>query len=291
MMTIQIQKQLDGPEGPMRLDVNIQVAPGEFVTLYGSSGAGKTSTLKILSGLMQPEAGKITVGDKVWLDTSKHIHVKPQERNIGYVFQDYALFPNMSVKQNLEFALPRQGDPSIVKELIQVMELNNIQQKKPTTLSGGQQQRVALARTLVQQPKLLLLDEPLSALDLKTRLRLQDYLQKVHRKYLLTTILISHDIGEIHKLSDRVIVLEEGRVIRQGTPSQVFVNQDLSGKFKFQGAVLQIEKNEVVYIVTVLVQNQMVKVIAQESEIENLKVGDAVIVASKAFNPILYKIE
>ncbi|WP_422351759.1 ATP-binding cassette domain-containing protein [Flagellimonas sp.] len=290
MINIQIQKQLDGPEGPMLLDLDLQVPLGQLITLYGPSGAGKTTTLKILSGLMQPETGKIEVDNSVWLDTSKKIRLKPQQREIGYVFQDYALFPNMSVLQNLEFAQPKDKDSGIVQELIQIMELGNIQDRKPDTLSGGQQQRVALARALVQQPKLLLLDEPLSALDLKIRLKLQDYLLQVHRKYKLTTLLISHDIGEIHRLSDWVVVLEEGKVIRQGSPSEIFINQNLSGKFKFKGEVLRIEKNEVVYIVTVLIQNEVVKIIAQESEVKNLDIGDAVIVASKAFNPIIYKV-
>ena len=274
----------------MLLDVDLQIPKGKLVALYGPSGAGKTSTLQVLSGLLRPESGVIRVGDQLWLDTSNNVHLKPQQREIGYVFQDYALFPNMSVAQNLEFAQGKKKDPNRIQELIKIMELGNIQNRKPTTLSGGQQQRVALARALAQQPSILLLDEPLSALDFEIRLKLQDHLLQVHRKYGLTTLLISHDIGEINRLSDWVVVLKEGRVVQQGTPSDIFINENLSGKFKFKGEVLQIEKNEVVFIVTVLIQNQVVKIIAQEAEIKDLNIGDAVIVASKAFNPIIHKI-
>jgi len=135
------------------------------------------------------------------------------------------------------------------------------------------------------------LDEPLSALDRKIRAKLQNYILSIHRKFNLTTILISHDIGEIHKLADRVILLEEGQVVKTGTPTEIFINKKLSGKFKFIGEVLRIEKEEVVYIVTVLIQNQIVKVIAQAEEINDLQTGDQVMVASKAFNPIIYKID
>ncbi|MEH6408282.1 MAG: ABC transporter ATP-binding protein, partial [Leeuwenhoekiella sp.] len=133
-------------------------------------------------------------------------------------------------------------------------------------------------------------DEPMSALDSKMRIKLQDYILKVHRDYQLTTILISHEIGEIFKLSDQVFVIENGKIERSGTPDIVFGHNTLSAKFRFTGEVLKIEKEEVVYIVTVLIGNNLVKVIAQQSEINDLNVGDKVLVASKAFNPVIQKI-
>ncbi|MEM9648180.1 MAG: ATP-binding cassette domain-containing protein [Bacteroidota bacterium] len=291
MIDIKVQKALSGPEGPMTLNLDISIAKGKLVTLYGPSGAGKTSTLRILSGLLTPDEGYIIVDGKVWLDTAKSINLKPQERGVGYVFQDYALFPHLTIRQNLEFGLKKGQSRVKVLELLQIMELENIQDRKPNTLSGGQQQRVALARALVQKPKLLLLDEPLSALGLSIRLKLQNYLQQVHKSYGLTTILISHDTGEILKLSDWTFKLHEGKVIREGYPADVFTENNLSGKFKFKGEVIQIEQEDVVFVVTVLIQNELVKIVAQESEVQKLSVGDTVIVASKAFNPILYKIE
>jgi len=289
MIKINIQKSLKGADGPMLLNLNLQVENGQLITLFGASGAGKTSTLKILAGLLLPESGNIIVNGQIWFDSDQKINLKPQLRNIGYVFQDYALFPNMTVLENLQFAAAKKQQ-AIITELISIFELDNLQNRKPNTLSGGQQQRLALARALVQQPNILLLDEPLAALDVKIRLKLQDYIAKVHRQFELTTFLISHDIGEIHKLADWVFELDKGQIVRQGKPSEIFTNQKVSGKFKFTGEILHIEKQEVVYIVTVLIQNEIVKVIALEQEIANLEVGDKIIVASKAFNPVLYKV-
>ncbi|WP_291866827.1 ATP-binding cassette domain-containing protein [Maribacter sp.] len=291
MIALNIQKELQSTDGKMLLNLNLRINKGQLVTLYGPSGVGKTSTLRMLSGLLKPGEGVITVNDTTWFSTDKDINLKPQLRKIGYVFQDYALFPHMSVLQNLEFALHKNQKSNIITELLTIMELDQLKGRKPDTLSGGQKQRVALARALVQKPEILLLDEPLSALDSTIRLKLQDYILKVHKKYSLTTILISHDIGEIYKLSDWVFVLKDGLLIQEGTPSEVFISKKVSGKFKFTGEIISIEKEDVVFIVRVLIFSEIVKVIAQESEIQNLGPGDKVIIASKAFNPIILKLE
>lgn len=291
MVEVRIEKLLDGPTGDMNLQLDLTIEKGTMVTLMGASGAGKTSTLKILAGLLKPEKGYIGLDGEVWLDTAKGHFTKPQRRNIGYVFQDFALFPNMSVKQNLEYGKGKQTDTQFISELLGIMQLENLQNRRPDTLSGGQKQRVALARALVQKPKLLLLDEPLSALDLKTRLGLQDYLQELHHKMGLTTIMVSHDVGEIIKMSHWVYELDQGKILRQGKPKEILGKHNLSGKFRFSGTVLDITQDEVVYVVTVLIQNELVKVIAQESEVVDLNIGDTVIVASKAFNPIIYKVQ
>lgn len=291
MIEIKIQKALKAASGEMNLDLDLAIEQGQFISLYGDSGVGKTSTLRILAGLLQPDAGHIKVDGTTWFDHQSKTNLAPQKRSIGMVFQDYALFPNMSVVQNLQFALGKNKQDGIVHRLVEVMELHGLKDQMPNTLSGGQQQRVALARAVVQQPKILLLDEPLSALDTKLRLKLQDYLAQIHREFNLTTLLISHDKGEIIKLSDRVFVLDNGKIVNQGTPEEVFINnRALSGKFKFTGQVLKIEKQEVVHIVTVMIHNNIVKVVAQDSEIQDLNIGDEVMVASKAFNPIIYKI-
>lgn len=290
MITLKIEKKLMAADGEMNLRLNLEIKKGKLVTLYGESGAGKTSTLRMLSGLMKPGNGSIIVQGKTWFDAKKKINLKPQLRNIGYVFQDYALFPHMTVLENLAFGLKKEPTHNLVDQIIEIMELGDLQNRKPELLSGGQKQRVALARALVQQPEILLLDEPLSALDLKIRLKLQDYLLKVHREFNLTTLLISHDIGEIHKLSDWVCVLKKGQLIQEGTPDEIFMNEKISGKFKFKGEVLKIEKQDVIYVVNVLIQNEIVQVIAQKNEVKELEVGDHVMVASKAFNPVIYKI-
>lgn len=290
MISCQIEKSLQAAGGEMRLRIDLQVPRGQLVALYGESGAGKTSTLRMLAGLMAPDSGRIAVGGKTWFDPASGVNLRPQQRGLGFVFQDYALFPHLTVRQNLEFGA-ETGHKAGVDELIALVELGELQHRKPGTLSGGQKQRVALARALVRRPALLLLDEPLSALDLKIRLKLQDYLLRLHREYGLTTLLISHDLGEIHKLCDRVLVLERGEVVRDGTPAEVFLGNRISGKFRFTGEVLDIEPQEFLFLVTVRVQDQVVQVVALPSEVGGLTVGDRVLLASKAFNPVLYKLE
>jgi molybdate transport system ATP-binding protein len=291
MIAFKIQKKLQSAAGEMLLTLDFEIKENEFVTLYGVSGSGKTTTLRILSGLTQSDEGFIKVNNEIWLDTKNKIQLQPQKRKIAYVFQDYALFPNMSIRENLSYALEKGQDKSIIEELLSLMELEQLQYQKPAQLSGGQKQRVALARALVRQPDILLLDEPLSAVDNEMRLKLQDYIIKVHRKYQLTTILVSHDISEIYKMSDKVIVLENGKISKQGTPDEVFSSHLISGKFQFVGEILKIEKENFIYIVVVLIGNNVVKIIAMEEEIKDLNIGNKVLIASKAFNPIITKID
>ena len=291
MISCEIEKTLRAPGGEMKLHLELEFKKGDLVTLYGESGAGKTSTLRMLAGLLTPDRGRIVVGGQTWFDSGSKINLKPQQRKLGFVFQDYALFPHMTVRENLEYGLKSREDKNIVSHLIELVSLEDLQDRRPVTLSGGQKQRVALARALVGKPELLLLDEPLSALDARIRARLQDAILALHREFGLTTLLISHDLGEIHKLSDHVVELEQGSVLRQGSPEQLFLQNRISGKFRFTGQVLSVEASGVLHIVTVLIQNQLVKVVAQEKEIYDLKVGDRVLVASKAFNPVLQKLD
>jgi molybdate transport system ATP-binding protein len=291
MINLQFHKKLIAAEGDLDLDIALDIQKGELITLYGPSGVGKTSCLRIIAGLMSPDRGQIKVNDTIWFNSETKKNCSPQQRSVGFLFQDYALFPNMTVRENLEFALKKGQDKDIITELIDVIELGDLQRRNPMTLSGGQKQRVALARALVHKPKILLLDEPLAALDYHIRQKLQTYIYEVHKEFSLTTILISHDIGEIIKLSDRVVVLEHGKIIKEDSPQTIFMSKQLSGKFQFTGEIIAIEKEEVIYIVTVLIHNSLIKVVADSSEVGALTVGDKVVVASKAFNPILYKIE
>jgi molybdate transport system ATP-binding protein len=222
MTQIQVKKTLNAAAGNMLLDVDLQLPPHQLIGLYGKSGAGKTSLLRILAGLFSPDEAKIIVNNQTWIDTQKGILLSPQKRKVGLVFQDYALFPNMTVRKNLLFALSKGQSPETVEELIELSELGDLQHQRPLKLSGGQQQRVALARALVQRPELLLLDEPLSALDQEMREKLQQYLLRVHQTYGLTTILISHNQEEIEKMADWVVVLDSGKVVKQGKVEDVF---------------------------------------------------------------------
>lgn len=290
MIQIKISRQLQGSDGIFSLELDHNIQPGLLVTLYGSSGAGKTSLLRILAGLMDPDHGTILVEDETWLDTKSGTSLKPGKRSIGMVFQDYALFPNMTVRKNLLYALKTEADQAMVDQLIEVMELDRLENRKPDTLSGGQRQRVALARALACRPKLLLLDEPLSALDREMRQKLQDYILKVHQQFNLTTIMVSHDVGEIFKLSDRVLHLEEGQVRSYLSPAEMFSQRHLSGKFQFTGEVLEMVEEDVIFVISVLIDNHLVKIIVDRETAASLAVGDRVLVASKAFNPVIRKI-
>ena len=289
MVEIRIDKTLISSEGEFNLNLELSVGSGEFISLFGPSGAGKTTLLRLLAGLDKPEHGFIKVNGSTWLDTQNKLFVKANDRSVGLVFQDYALFPNMTVRENINYGLRKDSDNDFLNGVIELMDIKPLLERKPTTLSGGQSQRVALARTLVTRPKLLLLDEPMAALDPELRQRIQDYLLLAHDRYNLTTIMVSHDIGEIFKLSDRVIKLDAGKVTQDGKPSEIFFNKEATGRFQFTGEILNISHEDVVYIITVLIGQQVVKVIAEENTAVGLNVGDKVLVTSKAFNPIIQK--
>ena len=290
-MECKLKKELSAAEGKMILNVDFRLDEGDLIVLYGYSGAGKTSILRMLSGLLTPEDGYINQDSNVWFNAEKKIDLPIQKREIGLVFQDYALFPNMNVEENIYFSLPQKKDKKTAEELIELMELGNLRKQKIQQLSGGQQQRVALARALARKPKLLLLDEPLSALDHGMRTKLQEYILKLHKTYKLTTILVSHDPAEIIKMADKVLVLENGKITKTGTPISIFSENKLSGKFQFTGEVLAKIDEEVVSILHILIGNNVIKSVSAKDEIAHIQKGDKVLVASKAFNPIVTKIE
>ena len=271
MIEIDIIKPLYTADGIINLKVNKKINKGDFLTLFGKSGSGKTTLLRILAGLETPKSGKIVVDKEIWFDSSKKINLAPQKRDVGFVFQDYALFPNMSVKKNLEFALKNKNEIKKVDEILEIMEIKNLSNMKPELLSGGQKQRVALARTLMTNPKILLLDEPLSALDTTMRLKLQDELSLIHQKFNITSILVSHDISEVFKLSNRVFKINLGEIEEDGTPNELFSNQKISSKFKIVGEILSIKKSDILYILEILSNNEIVKATAVEDEIKRFK--------------------
>ena len=213
MIQASIKKHLHGASGEFELDVDLQIAEGELIALFGPSGVGKTTLLRCLAGLDQPEQGSLIVNGESWLNSAARINLPPQQRRVGYVFQDYALFPNMTVRANLEFALRPGSAKKRVDELLALMDIGELQHRKPDTLSGGQKQRVALARALASAPRLLLLDEPFSALDAQMRSHLQDEVLKLQRDFGITTIIVSHDVGEVYKLASRVLLMDAGQLV------------------------------------------------------------------------------
>jgi molybdate transport system ATP-binding protein len=253
MINFSLQKNLHTAAGEMQLNVNARIERGKFVSLYGASGAGKTSILRMLAGFMKPDNGFINVNNAVWYNASGKRNVEPQQRRIGFVFQDYALFPNMNVRENILFALGRNESHAIVDELLTVTGLTNLAARKIQTLSGGQQQRVALARAIANKPAILLLDEPLSAIDNEMRVYLQDTLKEIHQRYALTTILVSHNANEIIKLSDLVIHLDQGRFQQQTTPALFFQNGNDAAKIT--GNIVSIDEHG---NAVVLIENRLV---------------------------------
>lgn len=290
MIDIALTKTLTSASGPLRLQIEASVAGGSFVTLFGPSGAGKTTILRMLAGLVQPEDGRIVVDGVTWFDAQRGICLAPQQRAIGFVFQDYALFPNLSVRENIAYAVERH-ETRWVDELLELTDLVQLSDRMPHSLSGGQKQRVALARAIARKPKLLLLDEPLSALDMALRTQLQDELAVLHRRFGVTTLMVTHEMGEVFKLSDRVLQLENGRIVQSGTPAEVFLQKRVSGRLNMHAQVLDIRREEVVYIVSLLVGQDVIDVIASEDEVAGLGCGDRVSLAAKAISPFLFRSE
>lgn len=227
-LDVSVGHTLHTVQGTVSMELNFAMEKGKVLAITGESGAGKTTLLRMLAGLIKPEKGVIKVGPTVWFDSDKSIFMKAQHREIGMVFQDYALFPHWTIRENLEFALGKRQSSDWIDELLNKTELTALANRKPGQLSGGQQQRAALARTLVQRPKLLLLDEPLSALDREMRVRMQSFLLELQKNTACTIVLVTHDLAEIFRLSDQVIVLKNGKIEKTGTPSEVYTSQPAS---------------------------------------------------------------
>lgn len=288
MIEINIKKTLHTQNGIIELDINTNIKKHTFLSIFGKSGEGKTTILRIISGLSNPDSGSIIVDGKIWFDSQKKINLPPQKRKIGFVFQDYALFPHLNVYQNLCFVLENKKEKYRVDEILNLMKLDNLRFAKPHTLSGGQKQRVALARALVYKSDILLLDEPLNALDSDMRSNLQDEIIKLHNYFKLTTIIVSHDIGEIFKLSNRILHLSNGKIINDGNINTILTKNNISSKFSFVAKIIDIEQNGIIFIVKILINNN-ISVITMGNDALNYKIGDEIIVSTKAFNPIVFK--
>jgi molybdate transport system ATP-binding protein len=292
-------KMLHTAHGPQLFDVAFEMPLGKLMAIYGPSGAGKTTILRILAGLTPAGSGHIRMSGETWLDTEHSIDLPTRHRSIGFVFQDFALFPHLTVRQQLEFALPHKNDHALVSELLHLMELEELQHRRPALLSGGQQQRIAIARAIARRPRLLLLDEPLSALDEEMRRKLQDYLVRVQQHYRLTIVLVSHYLPEIHRLADTVISIDNGRIVRQGRPAEVFAGNPNNTPFRITGTVLDIALagNDIppagpiastnVFLVRVSCGDAIIPLTISSGQAESLRPGDKVIVSSDLFAPEL----
>ena len=284
MIEIEVRKTLEGSRGGMELSVALKIAEGSFTAIQGPSGSGKTTLLRILAGLEEAE-GRIVVDGEVWLGASRPL--PPQRRSIGFVFQEYALFPNMTVRDNLLYVC---RDEMLAERLMRLTGLAELAGRYPGRLSGGQQQRVALCRALMRRPKLLLMDEPLSALDPEMRRRLQDDIGRLHREFGTTTLMVSHDPAEIYRLADRVVHLEEGCVTEEGNPSRLLLETTGSQKLSFRGEILEISRRDAIRVAVVAIGQQIVEVVLDSAEAQALKEGEIVTVSAKAFAPTIGKV-
>ena len=239
MIKVDLHKKLKAKPQTFNLEVKFEVEPGSFVAVYGNSGAGKTSLLRLMAGLDKPDKGSVFIDNTCWSASSTKQFIKPQNRNIGFVFQDYALFPNMTVLQNLQYALAPDQDKS-------------------------------------RKPKVLFLDEPLSSLDSSLRLKLQKYLIQIHKEFNLTIFMVSHDLSEIFNLADQVIKLDQGKVVEIDTPNEIFkIEHDQDSWMQLTGTILTIDTmNSTAKIAS---SNTILKLNLTQKDLENIQIGDHVV--------------
>ncbi len=219
-LSVRLLKMVKG----FTLDVEWEIGD-ELAILFGSSGSGKSLTLQLIAGLMEPDAGCIRSNGNVFFDKTSGINISPQERSLGYVFQDRILFPHMTVRGNIAYGLKnasRSEKEVKLKEVIRLFHLDGLEDMSPSEISGGQKQRVALARALIGRPKALLLDEPFSALDNPLRLEMRRLLQEIRVEFQIPVIFVTHDVFEANIMGDQVIVYSSGKVVGKGTPAEIF---------------------------------------------------------------------
>ncbi|MDO6739126.1 ATP-binding cassette domain-containing protein [Wenyingzhuangia sp. 2_MG-2023] len=260
MIRCQFQKTYGSGKQTFHLNIKASFQSNAINILFGPSGAGKTSLLRLISGLDKVDEGSVSVDRVDWINTQTKTFMPLAQRNIAYVFQDYGLFPNMTVLKNLKFVqkkIPQQ----LFNDVIATLEIKHLLMVKPNELSGGQKQRIALARALVQEPKLLLLDEPLTALDETLRNKLQTYLVYLQQKYQFTVIMVSHNLQEVLKIADRVCVINYGEIIEEGKPT-ILISKNTQNTLK--ATVLDMEKERI----TVRVGIQQIKI--DKKQIVNL---------------------
>lgn len=272
MIDIKLIKTYPQARGDFKLDIELSLEEGTCLMIYGPSGAGKTSLLRMMAGLSKPDAGKIQFGNTCFYDAAKGFHLKARKRGVAMVFQDYALFPNMTAMQNMRYAMTEPADEAYLQHLIDVMDLSAILDQKAPSLSGGQQQRVALARALLSRTKLLLLDEALSALDQLKRCELQSLLKEITKKEGLSCMMVSHDLEEIHTLADQVLMLDNGKQKAFGKASDLFASGSAEDGIQLKARVLDIQTEQGKHFLKLLVKDEIYSLEVQD--ISSYKIGD-----------------
>ena len=256
-------------QGIQKIEANLQIPLGEYVSISGISGSGKTTFLRIISGLIQPQNGTIYWGEQVWHDTKNKQCIPPQERNIGMVFQDYALFPNMNTLDNIIFACKEKVEKKYLQSIVDTLGLDNYLTRYPYQLSGGQQQRVAIARALISKPALLLLDEPFSALDESLKKTVQSFMYEIHQQNSMTPFVVSHQISEIKPYAHRFLQFENEKLLDY----HYIEKKNLS----VQGILISKEMSvSEMSQVTLLYDGKTYQFPFPSSELEKLNIGDKI---------------
>ena len=256
-------------QGIQKIEANLQIPLGEYVSISGISGSGKTTFLRLISGLIQPQNGTICWGEQVWHDTKNKQCIPPQERNIGMVFQDYALFPNMNTLDNIIFACKEKVEKKYLHSILDTLGLDNYLPRYPHQLSGGQQQRVAIARALISKPALLLLDEPFSALDESLKKTIQSFIYEIHKQNSMTTLVVSHQISEIKPYAHRFLQFENEKLLDY----HYIEKKNLS----VQGILISKEMSvSEMSQVTLLYDGKTYQFPFPSSELEKLNIGDKI---------------
>jgi molybdate transport system ATP-binding protein len=236
-LTVQVRTSFSGEGQPFSLDVEFAASAG-FTILFGASGSGKTTLLDCIAGLRTPDKGRITVGAMTWFDPAARVDVPPNRRGVGYLLQSLALFPHLTVLQNVRYGLADLSSTqreARAQQILDLFRIGHLAQRRPAELSGGERQRAALARTLVSQPRVLLLDEPLTALDALSKSQILDDLRAWNRNHQIPILYVTHHREEVFALGERVIALENGRIIAQGSPYEVLHRPELESVAQLAG--------------------------------------------------------
>jgi molybdate transport system ATP-binding protein len=265
--SISLFHQFSTLHGVQKIEANLNLDRGDFVSISGISGSGKTTFLKILSGLIQPVNGDIIFGDQRWLDTQRGFLLSPQKRKIGMVFQDYALFPNMNVLDNIKFAAGSELEESYLHDIIDALGLAHLLTRFTYQLSGGQQQRVAIARAIISKPQLLLMDEPFSALDEALKKSVQSFIYELHQKYFFTTLIVNHQISDIKAFSNKFLKFEEDKLVAY--------QPKMEYDFTVEGIILSKESSDLeICHVTVSYNGNTYQIPLPAKEAGKLNIGD-----------------
>lgn len=256
MIKISIEKAIPTTLYSQPLRVNLEISTGEFVVIYGKSGVGKTSLLRMIAGLLKPDQGVIEVNQQIWFNHLNKVNLPIQKRHLGFVFQELALFPNMTVMENLLYAANNPKDQSYLQRLLNITDMQSLRSRKPATLSGGQQQRLAIIRALARKPTILLLDEPFSSLDYQLAQQLRAELKILHKELKFTTLLVSHDPNDINGQIDQLVELKHGNAHQlRGTALHPTQN-----KSSLIGKILRVYPFESAFIIEIAVNQEILKV-------------------------------